>query len=66
MTERAAKSTLLPIMFFRKSPSFFSRIYGREEKGRGEGGREGVKEGEKEGKILQTSIYINVLLVRRL
>ena len=33
-------------MFFRKSPSFFSRIYGREEKGR-EGGRE--EKGRREG-----------------
>ena len=53
MTERAAKSTLLPIMCIRKSPSFFSSIWregGRErERGR-EGGREGGREkgGEKE------------------
>jgi hypothetical protein len=29
MTDRAAKLTLLPIMFIRKSPSFFSKTYVR-------------------------------------
>ena len=58
MTERAAKSTLLPIMFFRKRPSFFSRIYGRkEEGGKGGGRRERGREGGKEG-YYDASIYM--------